>query len=102
MVAVRTLSGNVQKKIQFCGCSKRQFIHGLKMAAPHSPKTAGRIVVFDQKSSVKDGDNSTGTDRAAAFTDSEAKSLLHGDVMDQFNLNLDVVARHAHFRNRLF
>src|SRR3954470_3252921 len=40
--------------------------------------------------------NRTGTDRAAAFADSEAKPLFHGDRGDQLDLHLDVVARHDH------
>ena len=54
VIAVGALSGNVQKKIQFCRCLKRQFIHGLKMAAPCSHRTAGRNCRYRSESSVKD------------------------------------------------
>src|SRR5690606_4003517 len=40
--------------------------------------------------------HSTGTDRAAAFADSETQALLHGDRSDKLDLHLDVVARHHH------
>ena len=30
------------------------------------------------------------------FTDSESKTLLHSDWMDQFDLHLYMVTRHAH------
>src|SRR5262249_25108238 len=39
-----------------------------------------------------------GADRAAAFTDSEAQLLFHGDRDDQFDFDGDVIARHHHFR----
>src|SRR5216110_2957695 len=41
------------------------------------------------------GDNS-GTNRAAALADGEAKFLLHRDRHDQGDLHRDVVARHHH------
>src|SRR5882757_613855 len=50
-----------------------------------------------------DGDDDAGTDGAAAFTDSEAQLLFHGDRHDQLDIDRDVVARHDHlgaFRQR--
>ena len=38
----------------------------------------------------------TGCNRTAAFTDSEAESLLHCDRSDQGDLHADVVTRHNH------
>src|SRR5690606_34026065 len=40
----------------------------------------------------------TGADGAAAFTDSKAQLLFHGDRNDQRHVNRDIVARHHHFR----
>src|SRR3954471_6982180 len=37
-----------------------------------------------------------GADGPAAFADSEAKTLVHGDRLDQLDRHLDVVARHDH------
>ena len=39
----------------------------------------------------------SGADSAAAFTDSEAQLFFHGDWGNQFNVELQVVARHHHF-----
>src|SRR5207302_2362238 len=36
------------------------------------------------------------TDGAAALADREAKSLVHGDRLDQLDLHVRVVARHDH------
>src|ERR1035437_3489128 len=41
----------------------------------------------------------TGTDRSAAFADSEPESLFHRDRCDQLDLHLDVVARHHHLNS---
>ena len=46
--------------------------------------------VFDD---LGDGAGSNG---AAAFTDSEAEALLHSDTGDQFDLDFNMVAGHAH------
>ena len=40
--------------------------------------------------------NNAGTDGTAAFTDSEAQTFLDSDRGDQFDIHLDVIARHAH------
>src|SRR5499427_10518068 len=37
-----------------------------------------------------------GADGAAALADREAKSLVHGDRLDQLDLHVRVVARHDH------
>src|SRR5947208_9928838 len=35
-------------------------------------------------------------DRAAAFADGKAQTLIHGDRLDQLDLHVGVVARHDH------
>ena len=45
---------------------------------------------------LDNGDNSAGTDRAAALADSEAQTSLDGDRRDQGDFHLDVVAGHYH------
>ena len=45
---------------------------------------------------VQNGSNTAGTDSAATLTDSEGKTLLHSDGVDELDGHLDVIARHAH------
>ena len=45
---------------------------------------------------LNDGSYTTGTNGSTTFTDSEGKTLLHSDRMDQFDGHLYVITRHAH------
>src|SRR6266852_2420092 len=49
---------------------------------------------------LSDLGHDAGTDCTAAFADGEAETFVHGDraVGHEFDADLDVVARHAHFR----
>ena len=45
---------------------------------------------------LNDGSYTTGTNGSTTLTDSEGKTLLHSDGMDQFDGHLYVITRHAH------
>jgi len=45
---------------------------------------------------LDDSSNTAGTNGSTTFTDSEGKTLLHSDRMDQFDGHLYVITRHAH------
>ena len=47
--------------------------------------------------SIDFGDDA-GTDGTAAFADSEAQAVFHGDRNDQFNRHLNIVTGHHHLR----
>ena len=46
---------------------------------------------------LNDGSYTTGTNGSTTFTDSECKTLLHSDRMDQLDSHFYVITRHAHF-----
>ena len=52
---------------------------------------------FDVELIVDDLNHLTGTNGTTTFTDSEAETLVHGDVGNQLNVDGDMVARHDHF-----
>ena len=45
---------------------------------------------------LDDGRHTAGADGSAALADSEGKTLLHSDRVDQLDGHLNVVTRHAH------
>ena len=46
---------------------------------------------------LNDGSNTARTYCSTTFTNSECKTLLHSDRMDQFDSHFYVITRHAHF-----
>ena len=59
-----------------------------------SPAEAGEE--FRKLELLVDGDDNTGTNGTAAFTDSEAQADLDRDRGDQLDVHVDVIAGHAH------
>ena len=59
-----------------------------------SPGKAGGEFQSDEL--LVDGDDNTGTNGTAAFTDSEAQANLDRDRGDQLDVHVDVIAGHAH------
>src|SRR3954469_9583557 len=55
-----------------------------------------RLLSLSRGSLLRDRGDDAGTDGAAALTDREAQSLIHGDRLDQLDLHVRVVARHDH------
>lgn len=54
------------------------------------PDISHNVQLFDDRS------HTTGSNSSAALTDSEGKTLLHSDRMDQLDAHLYVIAGHAH------
>ncbi len=52
--------------------------------------------LYSARKLLVDLDNNAGTNRTAAFTDSETEAFLDSDRGDQLNVHLNVIARHAH------
>ena len=61
-----------------------------------APQKAERPAAFSYENLLDDLGNDAGTDRSAAFTDSEAEAFFHCDRLDQGHIDLDVVAGHDH------
>ena len=56
-----------------------------------------RLLTLNPSGSGNDLRYHPGTDGAAALTDGKTQAFLHGDGVDQFCRELDVVAGHHHF-----
>ena len=57
---------------------------------PHNPAFLFRL--------LKDFCNDAGADGATAFTDCELQTVVHRDRSDQFDLHIDIISGHDHFR----
>src|SRR3546814_8262097 len=61
------------------------------------PRSTRTDTLFPYTTLFRSRDNPC-ADRAATFTNREAQTLVHGDRGNQLDRQLDVVARHDHFR----